>query len=111
MSETRINRGGRPRVDATPVTVRIPPADLAGLDTWIERQPEPKPTRPEAIRRLVEVALQGDGFADLLRSAEAALRQIAKAGFTGDASLSGASARKWLDENAAALRSVRSGDK
>jgi metal-responsive CopG/Arc/MetJ family transcriptional regulator len=37
--------------------VRIP-ADLnAKLDAWIERQPEPKPSRSEAIRRLLETAL------------------------------------------------------
>ena len=29
-----------------------------GLDTWIADQPEPKPSRPEAIRRLVEEALK-----------------------------------------------------
>jgi hypothetical protein len=32
-------------------------AHLAALDAWIERQPEPKPSRPEAIRRLVEKGL------------------------------------------------------
>ena len=36
------------------------PADLeAKLDAWIERQPEPKPSRSEAIRRLLESALGG----------------------------------------------------
>ncbi|HEX6374343.1 MAG TPA: hypothetical protein VFZ91_01350 [Allosphingosinicella sp.] len=35
------------------------PADLeAKLAAWIERQPEPKPSRSEAIRRLLERALQ-----------------------------------------------------
>jgi metal-responsive CopG/Arc/MetJ family transcriptional regulator len=34
------------------------PADLqAKLDAWIERQPDPKPSRSEAIRRLLERAL------------------------------------------------------
>jgi Arc/MetJ-type ribon-helix-helix transcriptional regulator len=37
--------------------VRIP-ADLdAKLNAWIEAQPEPKPSRSEAIRRLLERAL------------------------------------------------------
>jgi metal-responsive CopG/Arc/MetJ family transcriptional regulator len=37
--------------------VRLP-ADLAQrLNAWIERQPEPKPTRAEAIRRLMERGL------------------------------------------------------
>jgi hypothetical protein len=37
--------------------VRIP-ADLdAKLAAWIERQPDPKPSRSAAIRRLLEQAL------------------------------------------------------
>jgi metal-responsive CopG/Arc/MetJ family transcriptional regulator len=41
--------------------VRIP-ADLAKrLNAWIDRQPDPKPTRAEAIRRLMERGLrEGD---------------------------------------------------
>lgn len=41
--------------------VRMPLAALARLDAWIGRQPDPKPSRPEAIRRLVEQALDGEG--------------------------------------------------
>jgi hypothetical protein len=37
--------------------VRMPPASLARLDAWIADQPEPKPSRPEAARRLIEMAL------------------------------------------------------
>lgn len=47
---------GRPRVDATPVNVRFPPDQLARLDGWIATQGD-KPSRPEAIRRIVERAL------------------------------------------------------
>jgi hypothetical protein len=40
--------------------VRIP-ADLdAKLTAWIERQPDPKPSRAEAIRRLIERGLGGE---------------------------------------------------
>jgi hypothetical protein len=35
----------------------MPPADLSRLDEWIWAQPDPKPSRPEAIRRLVAQAL------------------------------------------------------
>ncbi|PTD20432.1 hypothetical protein CV103_11380 [Sphingomonas fennica] len=35
------------------VGVRLQPDQLAALDTWIEAQPEPRPTRPEAIRQLL----------------------------------------------------------
>jgi hypothetical protein len=30
---------------------------LRALDAWIESQPDPKPGRPEAIRRLLQFAL------------------------------------------------------
>jgi hypothetical protein len=36
--------------------VRMPPGELAALDNWIERQKN-APSRPRAIRRLVEQAL------------------------------------------------------
>ena len=49
---------GRPRTGITPMTgVRIPGDLDAKLTAWIERQPEPKPSRSEAIRRLLERAL------------------------------------------------------
>lgn len=46
-------------MDATPVNVRLPPAELASLDAWIAAQPDPKPSRPEAVRRLMEIGLAG----------------------------------------------------
>lgn len=62
MSETRKGKGGRPRVDATPVTVRIPPDQLAPLDAWIADQPDPKPSRPEAIRHALTDWLSERGY-------------------------------------------------
>jgi hypothetical protein len=56
ISDTRKSRG-RPRIDATQLAVRMPPENLARLDSWIAGQPEPRPSRPEAIRRLVDKAL------------------------------------------------------
>jgi len=47
---------GRPRVDAVPVNTRFPPDELERLDKWIE-QSNPELTRPEAVRRLVEIAI------------------------------------------------------
>jgi len=47
---------GRPRVDATPITVRIPPDQLAAIDAWIEEDGA-RFSRPEAIRTLVNHAL------------------------------------------------------
>jgi hypothetical protein len=38
--------------------MRLYPEMEAALMAWIERQPEPKPARSEAIRRLIERGLQ-----------------------------------------------------
>jgi hypothetical protein len=57
ISNIRKKGRGRPRVGATQVNVRIPPAEVKALDGWIKSQPTPRPSRPEAIRRLVEYAI------------------------------------------------------
>jgi hypothetical protein len=57
ITSARKSARGRPRIDAVPVNTRFPPAEIARLDAWIKDQLAPKPTRPEAIRRLVEIAL------------------------------------------------------
>jgi hypothetical protein len=41
------------------VMLEIPQDELKSIDAWIETQPAPQPSRPEAIRRLVEQALAG----------------------------------------------------
>ena len=41
------------------LNVRMPPDELKSLDVWIKTQPAPRPTRAEAIRRLVGQALAG----------------------------------------------------
>ena len=41
------------------IGVRVLPELMAALDTWIARQPVPKPSRPEAIRRLAQMSLEG----------------------------------------------------
>ncbi|MGC1961075.1 MAG: hypothetical protein WA683_26035, partial [Pseudolabrys sp.] len=45
--------------NAKQVNVRMPPDELKSLDVWIKTQPAPRPTRAEAIRRLVGQALVG----------------------------------------------------
>src|SRR5258705_13410017 len=42
---------------APQIGLRLPPDDLAAVDAWIARQKEPDLSRPEAIRRLVELGL------------------------------------------------------
>lgn len=56
MAETGRKRMGRPRVDATAVTVRIPPDLLAGLDAQRAKH-DPEPSRPEMIRQMIEAMM------------------------------------------------------
>ena len=37
-----------------PLTLRLPPDQLAPLDAWIETHPDPKPSRPEAVRLILK---------------------------------------------------------
>jgi hypothetical protein len=53
ISSARKKLRGRPRVDATPVNTRFPPDELQALDDWIARQDD-EPSRPEAVRRMVQ---------------------------------------------------------
>jgi hypothetical protein len=47
-------RRGRPATGkGQTIGVRVHPDLMGTLDAWIARQPDPKPSRPEAIRRLV----------------------------------------------------------
>ncbi|MGL3210846.1 hypothetical protein [Bradyrhizobium sp. BR 1433] len=41
---------------APQIGLRLPPAELAAVDSWIAKQ-EDKPSRPEAIRRLLALTL------------------------------------------------------
>jgi hypothetical protein len=52
---------GRPKTTGrgAGVLVRMQEAHLAALDAWIGHQPEPRPSRPEAIRRLAQMSLEG----------------------------------------------------
>jgi hypothetical protein len=54
---TASRKRGRPTVGSLNIGVRVPPDQLAALDAWIAKQPDPKPSRPEAIRQLVDQSL------------------------------------------------------
>jgi hypothetical protein len=54
--DKRKKRIGRPPVGAILIGVRVPPAGVAELDAWIKKH-APVLSRPEAIRRLVELGL------------------------------------------------------
>lgn len=51
-----IKKRGRPRTGWAQVGVKLLPDQAAQLDDWIARQPD-RPKRPEAIRRLLDLAL------------------------------------------------------
>lgn len=53
---------GRPGTGiGSAISIRLYAAQEAKLKAWIERQPDPKPSRSEALRRLVEKGLEGEG--------------------------------------------------
>jgi hypothetical protein len=67
ISRTEKRTRGRPATNPTSIHLTLAPGPLAEVDRWIEKQKEP-PSRPEAIRRLVELGLKvicGHGFPPL----------------------------------------------
>jgi hypothetical protein len=60
ITRTRKSRG-RPSTGAESVHLRVLPDQSAAIDVWMAKQKEPGLTRPEAIRRLVELGLKAKG--------------------------------------------------
>ena len=54
-------RGPKPK-GAIGVMVRTPSDQLARLDAWIATLPDPKPSRPEAMRRALEAVIRLGGL-------------------------------------------------
>jgi hypothetical protein len=50
---------GQPPAGAESIHLRLPPHQLARVKDWIAAQPKPRPSRAQAIRRLVELGLSG----------------------------------------------------
>ena len=72
-------RGPAPTGKGEPVLVRLQPHRLRTLDAWRERQ-EDEPSRPEAIRRLVEMGLAAaPRTAPSSKRAAATARKMARA--------------------------------
>jgi hypothetical protein len=65
---------GRPRVDSEDVHVRLTRPALDTLDAWIASQPEPRPSRPEAIRPLAYRGARQAGRRQIARVAPAIRR-------------------------------------
>ena len=53
----RLRRGRLPSLRATTIPVTLDPTELGALEVWIADQPDPKPSRQEAARRLINQAL------------------------------------------------------
>ena len=70
--------------NAKQLNVRMPPDELKSVDVWIKTQPAPRPTRAEAIRRLVGQALAGDAQPSQKRSKKSAAKAREMAGQTID---------------------------
>jgi hypothetical protein len=66
--------------NAKQLNVRMPQDELKSLDAWIKTQPAPRPTRAEAIRRLVEQALAGGAQPSQKRSKKSAVKAREMAG-------------------------------
>ena len=58
---TRKRGRGRPKTGIGPnIGLRLYPDMEAALAEWIKRQPDPKPSRSEAIRRMIEKGLEAE---------------------------------------------------
>jgi hypothetical protein len=56
-----LKKRGRPATGKDPLlNFRAPPELTARIEVWVAQQPEPQPSRSEAIRRLVEKGLAKD---------------------------------------------------
>jgi len=66
--------------EAMQLNVRMPPDELKSVDVWIKTQPAPRPTRAEAIRRLVGQALAGGAQRSQKRTKKSAAKAREMAG-------------------------------
>jgi hypothetical protein len=57
INSAKKSKRGRPQIESEAVNVRMTKAALGSIDDW-RRNQDDLPGRPEAIRRLVELALK-----------------------------------------------------
>ena len=63
--DTKKRSRGRPTTGIGPnVGLRLHPDLSASLDAWIAKQPAPRPSKPAAIRQLIEKALAAEAVPD-----------------------------------------------
>lgn len=58
IDDTKKSVRGRPKRATTPIMVRMDEKELGFLDGWIAVNGPPFVTRPEAIRRLIQLGLE-----------------------------------------------------
>jgi hypothetical protein len=80
---SRKKKRGRPALyegsegkGAPQIGLRLPPAELAAIDGWIAKQDD-KPSRPVAIRRLIDLALTPTGEQPKSESQRQRARELA----------------------------------
>ena len=54
---SKVRRRHMPSLGPTSIVVTLDPVELGSLEIWIADQPDPKPSRGEAARRLIALAL------------------------------------------------------
>ena len=70
-SPSKASKPGSPATDkGAAISLRLQPPDLVRVDAWVAAQPDPKPSRPEAIRRLIEKGLGEPQSAQAIDSAD-----------------------------------------
>jgi Arc/MetJ-type ribon-helix-helix transcriptional regulator len=92
-ANTKKSRRARTSAKGTPISVHMPPDVLARLDQWVGSQND-RPSRPEAIRRLVELALMGP------LASTAASRQRGKKAASAATQLAGHVLDRMTDDSA-----------
>src|SRR3981189_1674853 len=95
------NKRGRPVTTGTGTIVGVRMLDhpLAALDAWISKQKEPELTRPEAIRRLVELGLTVKSAARPTAKAAARAAELAAGAIDKRADTSAPSAERESRKN------------
>ena len=80
---SKISGRGRPSVDSERIDTRFARSLLIGIDAWIAKQPD-QPSRPEAVRRLVEKGLAAPPAGPEQIGANAATVAAAQKGISPD---------------------------
>ena len=95
------NRRGRPVTTGTGTTIGVRMLDgrIAALDAWIAKQKEPELSRPEAIRRLVEMGLTVKSAARPTAKAAARAAELAAKAIDKHADTSAPSAERETRKN------------